>query len=180
MPSSLSLSDNFFQLFGLDPGFTLDKEQLAGRYRQLQAGLHPDRYANASEYEQRLAVQHSAHVNEAYDVLRRPLSRALYLLEMAGLSQEEISRHQIDGGFLITQMELREKLESVPGLVDPDEALDHLVAEIKDDLRLEQESFARAYNAPDIDAASGACVKMQYLEKLLQEAEQVEADLMEK
>jgi molecular chaperone HscB len=180
MSSSFSLSDNFFQLFGLVVDFVIDKEQLAGRYRKLQAELHPDRYASASNFEKRLAVQHSAHVNEAYDVLKRPLSRALYLMELAGLSQEDISRHQVDGGFLITQMELREKLESVPGLVDPDEVLDHLVKEINDDLRLEQDIFARAHRASDIDAASGACVKMQYLEKLLQEAEQVEADLMEK
>ena len=31
----------------------------------------------------------------------------------------------------------------------------------------------------DLPAAASACVKMQYLEKLLQEAEQVESELMD-
>ena len=178
--SSPDFKKNYFQLFDLPVQYALDQAQLGGRYRQLQGELHPDRYAAGSDHEQRVAVQYSAQVNQAYATLRKPLARAVYLLELAGMSQQQISAQQIDGGFLIEQMELREKLESMPGLVDPDTVLDHLVTEINGDIDSHQEEFSQAYAAGELPAAAAACVKMQYLEKLLSEAELIESDLMDK
>ena len=177
--SSPDFSQNYFQLFELPVRFAIDTGVLGERYRQLQRQLHPDRYASAAQHEKRLAVQYSAFVNEAYAALRSPLKRALYLLELEGMSQQEISGQQVDGGFLIEQMELREKLESMHDLVDPDTVLDHLVGEISSDIKVHQAEFEAAYNESDLTAAASACVKMQYLEKILQEAEQIEAELMD-
>lgn len=171
---------NYFQLFQLPVQFALDKGQLGVRFRHLQQELHPDRYAAASAQEQRLAVQYSAMVNEAYATLSKALPRALYLLTLTGMSQESIASEPVDGGFLIEQMDLREKLESIHSLVDPDTVLDHLVTEIGADIRAHQQEFAGAYAGGDLAAAASACVKMQYLEKLLKEAEQIESDLMDK
>ncbi|RLA44292.1 MAG: Fe-S protein assembly co-chaperone HscB [Gammaproteobacteria bacterium] len=178
--STPDFKQNYFQLFNLPVQFALDQAQLGVRYRQLQGELHPDRYANASDHEQRVAVQYSALVNAAYATLRKPLARALYLLELTGMGQEEVSSQPIDGGFLIEQMELREKLESMGALVDPDPVLDHLVTEISGDIKMHQDEFAAAYAADSLPSAAAACVKIQYLEKLLREAEQIESDLMDK
>lgn len=175
-----NLQQNYFELFDLPVGFPLDQSQLGERYRKLQSELHPDRYAAAPAQEQRLAVQYSALVNQAYATLRKSLSRALYLLELSGLTEQEISRQQIDGGFLMMQMELREKLESIPTLVDPDEVLEHLLVEIGDDISQLQKQFAAQHAEQEIPAAAVSCVKMQYLDKLLREAEQLESDLMDK
>lgn len=171
---------NYFQLFKLPVQFAVDRAQLGERFRHLQRELHPDRFAAASVQEQRLAVQYSALVNQAYATLSKALPRALYLLELAGMSQETISAEPVDGGFLIEQMELREKLESIHTLVDPDTVLEHLVSEINGDLKAHQQEFAAAYAQGELAGAGSACVKMQYLEKLLQEAEQIESDLMDK
>jgi molecular chaperone HscB len=160
--------------------FALDLTQLGARYRQLQRELHPDRYAGASAHEQRLAVQYSALINEAYATLRKPLPRALYLLERSGISSEDIARQHIDGGFLMTQMELREKLESIDGLIDPETVLQHLVTEITEDIIILQRQFSQAYSVGEMSPAAGACVKMQYLDKLLQQAEQIESRLLDK
>ena len=46
-----------FALFELQPSFNLDLDQLATRYRELARGVHPDRFADASEREQRLALE---------------------------------------------------------------------------------------------------------------------------
>ncbi len=170
---------NYFQLFELPLGFALDQAQLSRRYRQLQRELHPDRYAGASAHEQRLAVQYSSLINEAYATLRKPLPRALYLLETAGMNAEAVAARPVDGGFLIQQMELREKLEEMDDLVDPETALDHLVAEIGADVAALQEQFSAAFTAGDLPAAASACVKMQYLDKLLREAEQIESGLID-
>lgn len=171
---------NYFQLFDLPVGFAVDLARLGERYRHLQRELHPDRYAGASAHEQRLAVQYSALVNEAYATLRKPLSRALYLLDLAGLTAERVAAEPLDGGFLITQMELREKLEGMEDLVDPESALDHLAIEIHDDIAALQAQFSEAFAAGNLSGAAGACVRMQYLEKLQSEAEQLESRLLDK
>ncbi len=178
--SSPDFKQNYFELFGLPVDFAVDVSALGVRYRQLQGEMHPDRYAGASDLEKRLAVQYSSRVNEAYDTLRHPLPRALYLMELVGVSGEEVSRQQVDGGFLMMQMELREKLESMDELVDPDTVLEHLITEIDDDLAGLRSEFSASYGAGDQSAAAVACVKMQYLDKLLKEAEQLESDLLDK
>jgi len=179
----MSLADfqsNYFQLFDLPVDFAVNLAQLGARYRQLQKELHPDRYAGASAHEQRLAVQYSALINEAYTTLRKPLSRVLYLLELSGMTSKDIAEQHIDGGFLIMQMELREKLESMEGLIDPETVLEHLVTEISQDIMALQKQFSQAYAAGDMSLAASACVKMQYLDKLLQEAEQIESRLIDR
>ena len=108
--SSPDFTQNYFQLFDLPVQFSIDRTALGDRYRQLQRELHPDRFASAADNEQRMAVQYSAFVNQSYAALRAPLARALYLLEQACMTQQDISRQQVDGGFLIEQMEMREKL----------------------------------------------------------------------
>ena len=176
---SPDFKQNYFELFDLPQQFELDKAALGARYRQLQQELHPDRFAGRTDHEQRVAVQYSALVNEAHETLSRPLGRALYLLQLSGMSAEEVAAQQVDGGFLIEQMELREKLESIDDLVDPEAVMEHLMDEISSDARNHQAEFVAAYQAGDIAAAASACVKMQYLDKLQTEAEQVEAGLFD-
>ena len=177
--SSADFSQSYFELFDLPQQFSLDRTLLGERYRQLQSELHPDRFASGTAQEQRIAVQYSGLVNQAYGVLKRPLSRALYLLELAGMSAQQVAAQKVDGGFLIEQMELREKLESLPDLVDRETVLEHLLAEIATDIANHQAEYSTAFTSEDLPSAASACVKMQYLEKLLQEAEQVETDLLE-
>ena len=171
---------NYFELFNLPLEFGVDKGLLSERYRRLQQDMHPDRFATASSQQQRLAVQYSALVNQAYATLNKPLLRALYLLELAGMSQQQIAAEPVDGGFLIEQMELREKLESITNLLNQDTVIDHLMSEIGQDILNHQSEFAASYAAGDLDTAGSACVNMQYLEKLLQEAEEKESELMDK
>lgn len=166
---------NYYQLFDLPEQFILDEARLGKLYRQLQQRLHPDRFAGATDREQRVAIQYSALVNQAYTTLRQPLSRALYLLQLRGMDSEQVAAQKLTGGFLIEQMELREKLEDIGDMVDPESVLDHLMSEIIDDIGIHQQEFAEAYQVDDLDEAAAACVKMQYLEKLLQEAEQIES-----
>ena len=91
------------------------------------------------------------------------------------MTQEEVTAQKMAGGFLMEQLELREKLESIGDMVDPETVLDHLMAEIGDDIKIHQEEFAQAYEVEDLKNAATACVKMQYLGKLLLEAEQIES-----
>jgi len=173
--SNSDFKKNYFELFDLPVQFALDSNTVGERFRLLQQQFHPDRFAGTSEQEQRIAVQYSALVNQAYTTLRNPLHRSLYLLELAGMTQQDVAAQKVDGGFLMEQLELREKLETIDTMVDPETFLDHLLQEIAADIKSHQAEFEQAYQAQEIEVAAMACVKMQYLEKLLQEAEQIES-----
>lgn len=71
-----------YALFELQPAFDLDLEQLSARYRELARKVHPDRFADAGESEQRQAIEQSANLNEAYQTLKSPSRRARYLLKL--------------------------------------------------------------------------------------------------
>jgi molecular chaperone HscB len=176
--ASPNFQQNYFELFGVPKIFDVDQALLSERFRQLQGQLHPDRYAGKSQHEQRVAVQYSAFVNQAYTTIKNPLERALYLLELAGMNSEQVAAEKIDGGFLIEQMELREKIESIADMVDPETALEHLMTEIAQDTKNHEREFVEALSADALNGAASACVKMQFLKKLHQEAEQIEAGLL--
>jgi molecular chaperone HscB len=111
----VKLDDNDFVLFGLPERFALDRADLDGRWRQLQGSAHPDRFAAEGAAAQRLAMQWSVRINEAYRRLREPLSRAAYLCELRGAPIAANSNTAMPGDFLMQQMAWREALDDAPG-----------------------------------------------------------------
>ena len=107
----MKLDDNDFVLFGLPECFALDRADLDGRWRQLQGSAHPDRFAAEGAVAQRLAMQWSVRINEAYRRLREPLSRAAYLCELRGAPIAAHSNTAMPGDFLMQQMAWREALD---------------------------------------------------------------------
>ena len=76
---------NHFELFGLVPGYALEPERLERAYLEIQARIHPDRFAHAGDAERRASMQWTTRVNEAYRTLKDPVERARYLLELKGV-----------------------------------------------------------------------------------------------
>jgi molecular chaperone HscB len=106
----LDFSRNHFELFGLPMTFALEADRLDQAYRGIQAEIHPDKFAHAGEAEQRLSMQWSTRVNEAYQTLRKPFERARYLLELNGIDAMDAKNTSMPGDFLMQQMEWREAL----------------------------------------------------------------------
>src|SRR5210317_1304000 len=149
----MDITQNFFELFELDASFDLDTQQLSERYRELQREYHPDRHAHKGEREQRLAVQATAHLNQAFDTLKNPLSRAQYLLQQCGVETGEESRGQLPGAFLMQQMELRESFVEAAEADDPFAELERLEAESKVLEAAEYSQFNAALAAEDLGSA---------------------------
>jgi len=175
----MDITQNFFELFELDASFDLDTQQLSERYRELQREYHPDRHAHKGEREQRLAVQATAHLNQAFDTLKNPLSRAQYLLQQRGVETGEESRGQLPGAFLMQQMELRESLVEAAEADDPFAELERLEAESKVLEAAEYSQFNAALAAEDLDSAEVSIRKLQFITKLLREIEAAEDRLDE-
>ena len=111
----MKLDDNDFVLFGLPERFAVDRADLDSRWRQLQGSAHPDRFAAEGATAQRLAMQWSVRINEAYRRLREPLSRAAYLCELRGAPIAAHSNTAMPGDFLRQQMAWREALDDAAG-----------------------------------------------------------------
>ena len=165
-----------FALFDLQPDFRIDQQMLSARYRELAKVMHPDRFADASEQDQRLALEHSAGLNEAYQVLRSAPLRARYLLALRG-HELTLETTVQDPEFLLQQMSLREELEDLQCAADLAG-----VAVFKNRLKTAQQSledaFAASWNDPALAADAERQVRrMQFLDKLSQEVRRLEERL---
>ena len=105
------LTRNDFQLFSLPQQFAISEAALTESFLKLQSVSHPDRFVSGTDSERRLSLQLATRVNEAYQRLRHPLSRARYLCELAGVAIDAETNTAMPGHFLIEQMEWRETLD---------------------------------------------------------------------
>lgn len=104
---------NPFELFALEPQFLIDQDALSAKFRRLLQAVHPDRFANSPEQEQRMAMQKSTDLNEAFRVLKDPIQRAqaILALEIGDAANKEVTVS--DPAFLMEQLELREMLDTI-------------------------------------------------------------------
>ena len=156
---------NHFELFGLTPAFALDPDRLDGAYREIQARIHPDRFAHAGDAERRASMQWTTHVNEAYRILKSPVLRGRYLLSLQGVDIGAEDNTAMPQDFLVRQMEWREQLE---------EARDRRNAEalqrLRSDLREERGGLVarigeRIDRQQDVQGAADLVRRLMFLEK---------------
>ena len=107
----MNIDDDDFTLFGLVERFALDATQLDQRWRELQTEVHPDRFAVQGGAAQRIAMQWSVRVNQAYQRLKDPLKRAAYLCERRGAPIDAERNTAMPRDFLMQQMAWREALD---------------------------------------------------------------------
>lgn len=106
-----SLQADDFALLGLPRRFALDRATLDERWKQLQRQTHPDRFATQGAAAQRVAMQWSVRVNEAYARLKDPIKRAAYWCELHGVPVRADSNTAMPPDFLMQQMQWREALD---------------------------------------------------------------------
>jgi molecular chaperone HscB len=100
-----------FELFELEPRFAQDRAVLDARWKWLQTQVHPDRFVVDGAIAQRVAMQWTLRVNEAYQRLKTPLTRAVYLCELHGQPIGAESNTAMPSAFLHQQMAWREALD---------------------------------------------------------------------
>ncbi|MFV5214105.1 Fe-S protein assembly co-chaperone HscB [Azonexus caeni] len=174
---SLDLTADFFSLFDLPRIFRLNLSELDSRYRDVQARVHPDRFASAPEAERRLSMQWATRANEAYMTLKKPLERAKYLLELAGHDLQAESNTAMPADFLMEQMEWREAVMEARAGGDHHE-LERLFLRLTDDIGGRYEEVAGLLDdAQDYTAVTDRVRRLMFLEKLLFEIDDALASL---
>jgi len=164
----MNLNENHFQIFGIPASFEVDAAALEKRYRELQREVHPDRFARASQAEQRVSMQLATRVNEAYQTLKSPLRRAGYLLLLHGVDPEFETNTAMPADFLAGEMERRERLEEAVAAAD----WERLIA-LSGDLRTEQDALLgrieRQLEAQQWSEAAATLRQLKFLEKFGEE-----------
>jgi len=157
---------NHFELFGLKPAYALDLEHLDRAYRDIQAEVHPDRFAHAGDAERRASMQMTTQVNEAYRTLKSPVLRGKYLLELHGVDVGFETNTAMPPEFLVEQMELREKLEEAKNGSD----LDLIATDLSVSRReIERQIEEKIDGKHDYKSASDLVRKLMFLERFGEE-----------
>jgi molecular chaperone HscB len=107
----VNLQTDDFELFGLAQTFEQDRASIDARWKALQREAHPDKFSTHGTAAQRLAMQWSVRINEAYQRLKDPLRRAAYLCELNGFPINAENNTSMPAAFLMQQMEWREALD---------------------------------------------------------------------
>lgn len=165
----MNLQSDDFELMGLPRQFVLDRALLDTRWKALQKKAHPDRFAAEGGVAQRVAMQWSVRINEAYQRLKNPLKRAAYLCELYGVPVRAEDNTAMPAAFLMQQMEWREALEEAASVVDVD-ALEHeVMSERRDMLQQCEQLLASAQGA---QAAVQVVRALMFVERFVQDIDQ--------
>ncbi len=109
--ADMNLQSSDFELFGLPQRFAQERPVIDAQWKNLQRENHPDRFAAQGAAAQRVALQWSVRINEAYQRLKDPLRRAAYLCELHGVPINAENNTAMPAAFLMQQMEWREALD---------------------------------------------------------------------
>ena len=175
----MDIKQDFFQLYGLPRCYSVDLSQLQNRHRQLQRQFHPDRYVTATTTDQRLAVQVTAYLNQAFKTLQDPVARGVYLLELVGLKPLAANKTQMPADFLLQQISLRESIDDLPKSVNLDQDISELFDRLQQQYKAIEIEFASTYGNGELSKAEVAIRKLQFMGRLQQQLQLQEEVLME-
>jgi len=80
---------DYFSFLGLPRKLGLNEPGLEKSFYALSRQFHPDFFMNASPEERQASMERSSLLNDAYRILRDPISRTLYLLSLEGYKEAE-------------------------------------------------------------------------------------------
>ncbi len=172
--------EDYFELFSLPRQYALDSSALENTWRTLAAKVHPDRYVDAQPAEKRVVMQWASTINEAYRILKSPLSRASYLCELAGCDLQSESNTRMDATFLMRQITWREQLDDAR-----DAASLAMLAEIEGDIA-DAESMCKQDVAMlideqrDYEQAAAQVREWMFIDKLAHEVQIVRHELFDR
>lgn len=162
----MNLNASDFELFNLPVSFGQDRVSIDARWKELQRQAHPDKFAAHGAAAQRLAMQWSVRINEAYQRLKDPARRAAYLCELHGAPIQAQSNVAMPADFLMQQMALREALEEAHG-AEPLDALSTQCRALLHDMLAETATLID--EKKDYQTAAQSVRALMFIEKFQQD-----------
>ena len=159
---------NHFALFHLPQQFAIDTAALDAAYREVQNQVHPDKFVSAEDAEKRVAMQWATRANEAYQTLKSPFKRVVYLCELNGVDLQVESNTAMPTVFLMQQMAWREALDDVRDTRDLG-ALEKLDATLRAARQTELDAIAGLLDNGRFEDAGQGVRQPMFLEKFGEE-----------
>jgi len=151
-PSTVREKGDHFSLFTLPRKLWLEMSTLEKKFLELSWKLHPDKFVNASAQEQELSLKSSSELNDAYRVLRDPVARVEYLLELEGMRKEGEHKQQAPPELLEEVFELNESLDELRDA----QASGGDLTSLKSRLEAEEKNFQEKLNEVDAQLQDAA------------------------
>ena len=168
LPLSAQRAVSDFELFGVPVQFAQDRAQLDARWKDLQREAHPDKFASQGTAAQRVAMQWSVRINEAYQRLKDPMRRAAYLCELGGAPIQAENNTAMPAAFLMQQMEWREAMDDATDVA----ALEALYDDVQQAHTAALQQCAQLIDtAHDLSAAAQQVRGLMFIEKFLRDIE---------
>jgi molecular chaperone HscB len=168
MASGAPVPVDAFALLGMSPTFDVDLAALECAFFDKSKELHPDRFASAPAAERVVALTKSRALNDAYQTLKKPMSRAEYMLARAGIGIGDNER--LDEAFLMEILELREELaeaRQAARLADVERLQGVMIARRK-------AAFAKLpalFDAGDLAGVKEQVILLRYVNRYLEECD---------
>ena len=151
-PSIVRQQGDHFSLFGLPRKLWVEMSALEKKFLELSWKLHPDKFVNASAAEQERSLKGSSELNDAYRVLRDPVARVEYLLELEGTRKEGEHKQQAPPELLEEVFELNESLDELREA----KASGGDLASLKSRLKAEEKNFQEKLDEVDAQLQEAA------------------------
>ena len=151
---------NHFKKFNFEEVFQINNEELEAQYLKLQQQFHPDIASDKIE-----AEINSILINQAYKILKNPLKRAIYLLQLQGINiDDEANFEKPSQDILLFIMELREEiLENEQNSAKIREVKQKIKNFLNDEMALISNLLAKQ----QYQLATQNLIKAKYLDKIL-------------
>jgi molecular chaperone HscB len=165
---TMNLQSTDFELFNLPLTFAQDRAAIDARWKDLQREAHPDKFSAQGAAAQRIAMQWSVRINEAYQRLKDPVKRAAYLCELHQAPINAENNTAMPAAFLMQQMELREELDDAK----TDDNLDQISLQANKILREQLQKVEHLLDqAKDYTEAAQAVRALMFIERFSQDIE---------
>ena len=163
-------SSDAFALLGLTPRFDIDADTLEKAFFERSKELHVDKFAHLPASERVVALSKSRAINDAYQLLKKPASRAEYLMAREGIVIGDNER--IDPALVMDLLEEREALSEarVAGKLD---VVENMQAAMKARRKAAFEQIKTLFGAPVIGWAEikQQLILLRYVERYLEECD---------
>jgi molecular chaperone HscB len=174
----------YYDALGLVPKLSLDAADLKKRFYERSREWHPDRFARRGPEQQKLALETTAALNDAFRTLSDPVSRAEYFLEQHHLPPTKTPPPELLEEVFELNMALEELRDGDPSarsqLADAQERFSGMRSEIDEglaalflefDLSEEAKPAASAREPGILSTIRAALDRRRYISNLLRDVD---------
>ena len=155
------LKKNFFELFNIKIAIDVNRSELDEKVKVLQNKFHPDKFSSGSDFEKRLALQISSHINDGYKILGDIVLRIEYILKINNFVKDE-SKTINDINFLQEQIEYSELVESLNDNFDS-KIIENSLSSIKSLLKTTVDSIKSSFESMTLRMCGKICQNLDFI-----------------